>query len=175
MTAAALGGAAQAPTPSGSVGDAQAAEPSPGTSTPVQAAPAASESGAMLSISMHRERRGHGVGLTSTAHPPPPPPKPTVLARTLAHAHRLQAMIDVGAAEHRANLAVELGFSRARITQIMDLLLLAPDIQEEILLSVAPSGRDAVTARDVRPIVQVAEWAEQRRLWAALRGLQERA
>jgi hypothetical protein len=41
-------------------------------------------------------------------------------------------MLDAGRAKNRADLAAKLGFSRARITQIMNLLWLAPDIQEEI-------------------------------------------
>ena len=107
--------------------------------------------------------------MTTTEPAPAPPPRPTVLARTLALAHRLQGMIDDGAAEDRADVAAELGFTRARITQIMDLLQLAPDIQEEILFSVSLSGRDAITTRDVRPIARVVAWAEQRLLWQALR------
>jgi len=66
-------------------------------------------------------------------------------------------------------LAAKLGFSRARITQIMNLLWLAPDIQEEILFSVSLAGRDAITTRDVRLIVRAVAWDEQRRLWQALR------
>ena len=52
----------------------------------------------------------------------------------------------------------------------MNLLCLAPDIQEEILFSVSPTGRDLVTTRDVREIVKVMDWAEQRRLWRQVRG-----
>jgi hypothetical protein len=123
----------------------------------------------MVSVRLYRARRGRRVGLTSTEPEPAPPPKPTVLARTLALAHRLQVMLDDGRAENRADLAGQLGFSRARITQIMSLLWLAPDIQEEILFSVSPTGRDLVSTRDVRAIVRVMEWAEQRRLWHEIR------
>jgi len=123
----------------------------------------------MVSVPLYRARRGSGVRLTIVEPAPAPPPRPTVLARTLALAHRLQGMIDDGTAEDRADVAAELGFSRARITQIMDLLQLAPDIQEEILFSVSLSGRDAITTGDVRPIVRVVAWAEQRLLWQALR------
>ena len=78
-------------------------------------------------------------------------------------------MLDDGRAKNRADLAAKFGFSRARITQIMNLLWLAPDIQEEILFSVSPTGRDVVTTRDVRAIVRVMDWAEQRRLWREIR------
>ncbi len=135
----------------------------------VAAGASARDCDSMVSVPLYRARRGHGVGLTSAEPTPAPPPRPTVLARTLALAHRLQAMLDDGRAKNRADMAAKLGFSRARITQIMSLLWLAPDIQEEILFSVSPTGRDLVTTRDVRAIVRVMEWAEQRRLWQALR------
>lgn len=55
--------------------------------------------------------------------------------------------------------------SRARLTQIMDLLYLAPDPQEQILfLPTTERGRDAVTERDLRPIAAVADWRKQRRM-----------
>ena len=61
----------------------------------------------------------------------------------------------------------ELGqVSRARLSQVMSLLLLAPDIQEEILfLPATQSGRDAITLSHLQPIARVPSWANQRRLW----------
>ncbi len=56
--------------------------------------------------------------------------------------------------------------SRARGTQIMNLNLLAPDIQEDILfLPLVEAGRDPVKERAVRPILAVLEWGKQRRMW----------
>ena len=50
----------------------------------------------------------------------------------------------------------------ARLTQIMNLLNLAPDIQEQILhLPRVERGRDPATERDLRPIAAVADW----RMW----------
>lgn len=129
----------------------------------------------MVSVPLYRARRGHGIGLTSSAPVPAPPPRPTVLARTLALAHRLQAMLDDGRATNRVDLAAKLGFSRARVTQIMNLLWLAPDIQEEILFSVSPTGRDVVTTSDVKAIVRELNWAEQRRLWREVRDAKTKA
>ncbi len=56
---------------------------------------------------------------------------------------------------------------RARLTQIMNLLLLlAPSIQDEILfLDKAERGRDAVTERELRPIAAEVGWGKQRRMW----------
>ena len=145
----------------------QQVDPAGGIAAGGSAGDAARDS--MVSVPLYRARRGHGVGLTSSEPVPEPPAKPTVLARTLAFAHRLQKMLDEGRAKNRADLAAKLGFSRARITQIMNLLWLAPDIQEEILFSVSLAGRDAITTRDVRLIVRAVAWDEQRRLWQALR------
>jgi hypothetical protein len=66
---------------------------------------------------------------------------PARIARQLALAHALQRRVEAGEFADYADMARALGFTRARITQIMDLLLLAADIQEEILhLEVAPLG-----------------------------------
>jgi len=44
----------------------------------------------------------------------------------------------------------------------MDLLILAPEIQEELLL-----GNVAVPLRELLPVLRHVEWAEQRALWRA--------
>jgi hypothetical protein len=48
----------------------------------------------------------------------------------------------------------------------MNLRLLAPDIQEEVLhLPLVIGGRDPVTERDLRPIVSERDWDVQRAMW----------
>lgn len=65
-----------------------------------------------------------------------------------------------------AELARLGGVSRARVSQIMNLLQLAPDIQEAILcLPRVESGRDPVGERELRRIVAMADWARQRNSW----------
>ena len=55
------------------------------------------------------------------------------------------------------------------MTQIMNLLHLAPDIQEAILfLPTVEQGRDPVTERDLRLIVAAADWRMQRKMWDRL-------
>ncbi|MGC6444293.1 MAG: hypothetical protein ACON4H_16700 [Rubripirellula sp.] len=52
----------------------------------------------------------------------------------------------------------------ARLSQIMGLLMLAPDIQEAILmLPKVHEGRDTVTERDLRRITRSLDWGVQRR------------
>jgi hypothetical protein len=55
------------------------------------------------------------------------------------------------------------------MTQIMNLLLLAPDIQEAILnLPRVTRGRDPIVETDLRSLVAITDWREQRRLWNAI-------
>ena len=113
---------------------------------------------------LFRVREGHGWGFTE--EPPPPPPaqvrRPARVAQVLAMAHRLQAAIDRGDYLDRADLARQLGFTRARVTQILDLTLLAPDIQEQVLDLEAIDGREPLSERTLRRIVSSPLWSDQR-------------
>jgi hypothetical protein len=64
---------------------------------------------------------------------PPSPLRVPRLARLLALALKLDGLIRHGTIRDYATLARLGHVSRARISQVMVLLLLAPDIQEEIL------------------------------------------
>jgi hypothetical protein len=67
-------------------------------------------------------------------------------------------------------IAIELKLTPARVTQIMNLLGLAPDIQEEIFfLPSVTEGRPAVTERDLRQVLKTVVWSEQRERWGTLR------
>ncbi len=59
--------------------------------------------------------------------------------------------------------------SRARLTQILNLSLLAPEIQETILfLPPIQRGPDPIKERDLRPIAAEPGWQKQRRMWRQL-------
>ena len=91
------------------------------------------------------------------------------VARLMALAIRLEQLISDGVVTDQAELARIGHVSRARLTQIMNLLCLAPDIQEEILfLPHVDTGRELVTERDLRPIAAEADWRKQRRMWEEL-------
>ena len=105
---------------------------------------------------------------------PRPAPRPTVaptgrvlrVARMLAWANTIDAMIRDGELRDLADAARAMGLTRARITQVVNLLLLAPEIQEAILeLPPVASGRDRVSERALRRIVAEPDWEVQRRLW----------
>ena len=79
--------------------------------------------------------KSRSVTLAETPPPPKPEPvrRPAKVAQQLALAHHLQAAIDRGAIADRADVARKLGLTRARVTQLLDLLLLAPDLQDAVL------------------------------------------
>jgi hypothetical protein len=97
------------------------------------------------------------------------------ISRLLALAIRFDGLIRQGAVRDYAELARLGGVSRARISQIMDLLNLAPDIQEEILfLPRMQKGRDPITERELRGLVGIVSWGEQRKRWPSGRGQERR-
>lgn len=87
------------------------------------------------------------------------------VSRLMALAIRFDQLLRDGVVADQAELARLGHVTRARLTQIMNLLCLAPDIQEAVLLLPSTSrGRDSVTERELRPIASVLDWREQRRL-----------
>ncbi|MBI3722352.1 hypothetical protein HY251_00125, partial [bacterium] len=99
---------------------------------------------------------------------PAPPPEGSVprIARLLALAHHYNGLIERGEVAGYAELARLTRVTRARITQVMNLLYLAPDIQEEILdLPRTKKGDDPICERQLRKIVRVVEWDQQRAAW----------
>ena len=78
----------------------------------------------------------------------------------MALAIKFQDMVYRGEVRDYADLA-RLGYvTRARITQIMNLLMLAPDIQEQLLFPVGATAM--LRERELRPIVRLNLWREQR-------------
>ena len=78
----------------------------------------------------------------------------------------MRELVDQREVADYADLTRLAHVSRARITQIMNLLLLAPHIQEAILFLPPTVGpRCSVPERTVRPICAVPHWRKQRRMW----------
>ena len=96
------------------------------------------------------------------------------VVRMLALAYKIDGMIRDGELQDLADAARTNGVTRARMTQITNLLLLAPEIQEVILdLPPVMSGRDPVAERQLRPIVAEPEWSRQKETWRGLTGAVE--
>ena len=93
----------------------------------------------------------------------PRPGRMPRVARLMALALHFEELLQSGTVGHYADLARLGGVTRARMTQIMNLLNLAPDIQEALLfLPNQMSGRDAVNERSLRAAVKEPLWHEQR-------------
>ncbi len=131
---------------------------------------AATESRVVLA-ELHRIRQGRERRFVpkAPAKPEPPVPRPVKAAVLLALAHRIQREIDGGVVRDRADVARKLGISRARITQILDLAMLAPTIQEAVLRAETVDGAEPVTERALREVLKYGSWALQEAIWATLR------
>ncbi len=97
----------------------------------------------------------------------PAPRRPARVARMLALAHHIQNSLDAGRERDRAAVARRLKVSRARMTQLLDILLLAPDLQELVLHMEAVGGTEPTTERALRIIARESRWAQQRAAWVA--------
>jgi hypothetical protein len=122
-------------------------------------------------VQFQREHRGRRR--LENGHAPTPVPLPAGrvprVARLMALALHLDDQVRRGLIQNYAALA-DLGHvSRARISQIMNLVNLAPDIQEAILsLPRTEHGRDAIYLAQLQPIALTIDWRKQRCLWREL-------
>jgi hypothetical protein len=91
------------------------------------------------------------------------------VSRLMALAIRFDRLIRDGVVESYTELAALGHVTRARVSQIMNLLNLAPDIQEELLyMPRVEKGRPAVILADLQPIASTPDWRKQRVLWREL-------
>ena len=77
-------------------------------------------------------------------------------ARMLALAHHVERLVEAGERTGYAEAARVIGLTRARLTQIMNLLLLAPMIQERLLVGLVDA-----TERSLRAAVSEPNWQHQ--------------
>ena len=88
------------------------------------------------------------------------------VARLMALALRLDELVRSGQVASSSALASLGHVTRARICQILNLIHLAPDIQEALLfLPLTVRGRDPILLADLMPIAAMFDWRKQRRLW----------
>ena len=84
------------------------------------------------------------------------------IAKLMALAIKFEGLIADGTVSDYSELAELAQVSRARITQIMNLLLLAPDIQESLLFMEAVStGRDSLILMNVQKVALELNWQRQ--------------
>jgi len=83
---------------------------------------------------------------------PPKRPKVPPVVRTLLKARQWRRQLDAGEVASQAAIARREGITRARVTQIMALLRLAPDIQQSILSLASGPNPPTISELTLRPI-----------------------
>ena len=109
--------------------------------------------------------RRNSKAFSSPQFPPEVPAAKTSIpriARLMALAIRFDGQLRTAEFRDYAELARLGRVTRARMTQIMKLLDLAPDIQEQLLFL---PNRKRLTERTLRPVVSRIDWNEQRRMF----------
>ncbi|AQT67963.1 hypothetical protein STSP2_01115 [Anaerohalosphaera lusitana] len=88
------------------------------------------------------------------------------VSKLMALAIYFDKMLNDGHIKSMAEIARRGFVTRARMTQIMNLLLLAPDIQEEILcLPETTEGLDPVSTKEAVSLASEPDWHKQREKW----------
>jgi hypothetical protein len=125
-----------------------------------------------IELPVHFHRYGHGSRkemLSGTQAPALPPGRVPRVSRLMALALRFDALVRSGEIDSYNELATLGHVTRARVSQIMNLLCLAPDLQEALLfLPLTQRGRDQIILADLMPIAACYDWRKQRRLWRKL-------
>ena len=118
-------------------------------------------SGFTLTRPFHVRRGQSGRRGIHTGEAPSTPPAGRVprVARLMALAIHYDQLLRDGVVADQAELARLGHVSRARLTQIMNLLNLAPDIQEFLLhLQPTERGREAISERHLRQMATTLDW-----------------
>jgi hypothetical protein len=97
------------------------------------------------------------------------------ISRLMALAIRFEGMMREGVVADQSELAQLAHVTQPRMTQIMNLLHLAPDIQEALLfLPRVVEGKDAITEKMLRPIAAEVDWGMQCEIWRTIHASAER-
>lgn len=111
--------------------------------------------------------------LVAAVEAAPRPGRPIRAAQVLALALQFQEMIDRGEVRDYADLARLGCVSRERISQIMMLVWLAPDVQQAVLRLPPYAGRAPFSEGALRRIAKIVHWDEQRLEWQRITGCLE--
>lgn len=122
-----------------------------------------------VGATFHKKRVGKHIAMLE-GPPPPAPERPKGrlprITRYMALALYYEALIRQGHVHDYAEIATLGHVTRARVTQIMNLRLLAPDIPEALLaLERVISGRDSLSLRQLHSIALINKWESQRTQW----------
>jgi len=93
---------------------------------------------------------------------PPRGPRTPRVVEFLRKALEWQALIESGDVRNQAEIARREGISRARVTQVMGMLRLAPEIQHHILAMAETARQPAISERALRTIGQIEDLDSQK-------------
>src|SRR6516162_8918894 len=121
-------------------------------------------------VSFHHPSRGNPKELRSDADAASLPlGRVPRVARLMALALRAEELVRTGQVASSSALASLGHVTRARICQILNLIHLAPDIQEALLfLPPTQRSHDAILLADLQAIAAAFDWRKQRRWWRQL-------
>lgn len=115
-----------------------------------------SQKGLRVEFSVPRPHKRREDNLT----PKDPVPR---IARLLVLAHKWEGMVRRGEIKDYAEIARLMGLSRARVTQICNLTLLSPEIQDQLLNREISERR--VSEGHLRTVLGHPAWSGQRAAW----------
>jgi len=118
-------------------------------------------------------RQAHGRRRVAAAKPTE---KPTVkpgrtprISRLMTLAVRLERMLQTGEVDNLTELARLGHVTQPRMSQILNLTLLAPDTQEELLfLPRVTTGKPTIHEKMLRPVSAETDWEKQRAMWTQI-------
>lgn len=91
----------------------------------------------------------------------PKEPRTPWVAELLRKAIEWQALLESGDVADQAGIARREGITRARVTQVMGMLRLAPEIQQHVLAMPEAVRRPAITERALRPLAKIEDAKQQ--------------
>jgi hypothetical protein len=91
------------------------------------------------------------------------------ITRLMALAIRCDELLRTGKVRDLEHLATIGNVSQPRISQILRLTMLAPDIQETLLfLPRLTEGKSEISEKSLRKITMLDDWNEQRKAWVTI-------
>jgi len=118
---------------------------------------------------IHFTRQAHGRRRVTTKPQAPPTAAGRIprISRLMALALRLDWLLSTGEVSTLTELARLGHVSQPRMSHILNLTLLAPDIQEQLLfLPRITSGKSKIHEKMLRPIAAQIDWDKQREMWS---------
>ncbi|MFZ4082104.1 MAG: hypothetical protein ACOYKN_12810 [Pirellula sp.] len=130
-----------------------------------------------VGATFHKKRVGKHIAMVE-GPPPTVPERPKGrlprITRYMALAIYYEGLIREGHIHDYAEIATLGHVTRARVTQIMNLRLLAPDLQEQLLnVPRIEQGRDTICLRMFQTIALEPSWKNQREQWKQINGAEQ--